>query len=187
MVTTQPIIDLTRLVNVKKAKSLELERLRFLAFHRISLAKKTDTNPHPVPDDQLDGEDIIRYHEGLPSYHVFIGKRIIRGDVVAFRQQLLPLRYRGAHMMGFNAKSWAIACAGDFRTETMPSSMLALLTQTVLELRPFNDYLGLVGHTDYPNTSQWPNHQCPGKHFPMAELEKITNAYSLLRIGNYVL
>jgi hypothetical protein len=183
-----------------------LKHLRYLVIHETSLARQGPDNPHPVPDDQLDGMTLARIFrenpkprpEGLGTggwcpYHILIspGGRI---------EQLMPLRARGAHAVGYNSQSIGIALVGNFAKREPLVSQMRALVKVCAELVPINKGLVIGGHTVTFNASSDPGKVCPGAmlHVPDVArrvVEKLPPNWRthtdeelswLLKLGGYV-
>jgi hypothetical protein len=150
-------------------KPMQWSDIQFLVVHRTDLAQLGPDNPNPIPDEQLNGPELCqRFHDaplqaprglgtgGRPPYHFLVCHD---GHV----EQCLPLYVRGAHAVGYNWRSIAVAVVGRCdRTELRPGQWSALV-DLCLKLAPINGGLDIVGHTALPGGSGDPNKRCPGK------------------------
>jgi hypothetical protein len=138
--------------------------VRWVVVHRTSLSRRGPDNPNPIADQDLDGPGLTNRFRlspaappnglgtgGRPPYHL-----LVRTDAVV--EQVLPLEVRGAHAVGINAESWAVAIAGDGR----PCSAEQLRTAAALcaLLVPVSG-AELVGHTDLAGASRDSSKRCP--------------------------
>jgi hypothetical protein len=184
-----------------------LAHIKYLVIHRSSLARGGPDNPNPIPDDELDADNLARVYRENPEpppdglgtggwvpYHILISPM---GRV----EQTMPLACRGAHAKGYNSESIAVAVIGDPRKRPLPAPQMRALVRTCADLVPINRGLVIGGHTvSFQNASADPNKICPGEHLRIPELvaavtEKLppnwrrhTNDELLtqLRLGGYV-
>jgi hypothetical protein len=159
------------------APFIRAESVRQVVVHHCSLSHLATGNPHPVPDKDLDGPALAgRFRDlglgtgGRVPYHVLI---TIKPAV----EQMLPLRYAGAHAVGYNRVSWAVAVVG----EDMPCTFdqLGLTAQVCARLVSMAG-LGsdaVVGHTDLPGASRDPRKRCPRPTIDIAQLRALVRDY----------
>lgn len=153
-----------------KGKPILFIDLAFVVIHRLSLAHKTEENPNPVPDASLDAMDIVEIFKnhgmgtgGRPPYHI-----IIRRDPLGTIEQILPIMVQGAHAIGYNSRSIAVAVIGNSDERPPTSEQHAGLVKVCQTLCRLNHGLQLVGHTDLPGApSGDPSKKCPGQYLPL--------------------
>ena len=151
---------------------MPIGNVRAVVIHRTDLCTLTPDNPHPIPDAELDGPKlaaVFRAQPGLGTgcrvpYHC-----LIRTDATI--EQLLPLGIAGAHCIGWNHRSLAVAVVGDF-TRIQPSlPQWDALCDVVATWAVLNGGLDIVGHTDVPGGSADPGKRCPGKFLGATAVE----------------
>jgi len=154
-----------------KGSILPLLAVRAVIVHRTDLKLLTPNNPHPIPDALLDGPGLCRAFMAhdlgtgrRPPYHV-----LIRQDGIA--EQCLPLSIAGAHCVGRNHQSLAVAVVGDFRHILPSAAQWDALVWVVAQWMPINGGLDTVGHSEIPNGSHDPNKICPGRHINVRQVE----------------
>lgn len=150
-------------------KVLPQAAVKMLVLHRTDLhVFDPVANPHPIPDDLLDGPALAARFKnkglgtgGITPYHF-----LIRANTPEFAvEQILPLSLRGAHAAGYNWQSYGIACVGDFRKSPVPEGMWLNLCELMSLLIPINGGLDAAGHSDLPGACPSdPNKVCPGTH-----------------------
>ena len=165
-------------------KILPYAALKFVILHRTDLCTlDLQANPHPIENGLLDGPELAERFKnrnlgtaGLTPYHF-----LIRANDPDFTiEQLIPITLRGAHAIGYNWRSLAVACVGDFRTNYIPHKMWNSLCELLALLIPINGGLDVVGHTDLPGAAADPNKVCPGQH--LSPVSAKAQALSILPI-----
>lgn len=123
-----------------------------------------------------------------PAYHLFIPKD---GSVQwALGQGGFDLGFelRGAHAVGYNARSIGIAVYGCFDLEPegkpqFPKPTNLHPTQAQLDTLDvlcrglqwwLGDIVNLAGHTELPNATRFPGKRCPGRNLDMSKLREST-------------
>lgn len=165
------ITDKTEECTTGKEQPLAWERLTYIVIHRVSLARKTKSNPDPIPDAMLDGPELAKVFRdrglgtgGKPPYHFLV----CQGGTI---DQLLPITKRGAHAIGYNAMSVAVAVVGDFRHKTPAPAQEQAIVELCAALVPVKrNGLLIVGHTDVPGSSADENKVCPGAYLSTPDL-----------------
>ena len=152
---------------------LDTARIRWIVLHRISLARETVANPHPVGDLDLDGPALAgRFRNtglgtgGRCPYHFLVRRG---GDI----DQMLSLSQRGAHDKNYNGRSVAIACAGDMREDALTGLQHAALVELLTRLVTGLGGPAIVGHTALPGASADPGKVCPGKRLAVLSLAAV--------------
>jgi hypothetical protein len=150
-----------------RVATLHYSRIRYIVIHRISLAFKTDANPHPIPDDQLGAVGLAMAFKdrglctgGRPPYHILICM-----DGAA--EQILPLSVQGVHARRYNDESIAIAMAGNTDMREAPLAQHKTLVEVCKPIYKLNGGLQIAGHTDLPGASGDPRKRCPGRFLPL--------------------
>lgn len=144
-------------------RPLDIDRIRYLVVHRIDLHRKGSDNPHPIPDAELDGPWLTAWHRTQPTIGRCAYHFLIKTDGTI--EQLLPLSQRGAHAIGLNGRSIAVALVGDFREITPRTEQLAALLTLGNALLPL--CREMIGHTDTPGHSKDPGKVCPGNRIAL--------------------
>lgn len=154
-----------------RTRALRIDAIETVVVHRLSLARDVPQNPRVVDDSRLDGECIadgfIGHKQmgtgGEVPYHV-----LVRQDATV--EQLLPLIQRGAHAIGYNARSWAVAVAGNWDETAMPTHICEAMIDVVatLAVLPMNVH----GHTELAGASKDPKKRCPGRFVNMDEIRE---------------
>lgn len=134
----------------------------YLVIHHCSLARKTLSNPRPIPDELLTGPELARIFRGNPGlgtarrtpYHIFI----TYPDGII--EQILPLCLRGAHALAHNNKSWGICTGGEggLLTERQRGSLVWVCRALYL----LNGERAIIGHDELIGGKRDPNKVCPG-------------------------
>ncbi len=162
------------------------EDLRYLMIHRQSLARQTDANPIPIPDDELDGpmltgkfSAVVFRTGGLTPYPVLI---LADGTI----EQLLPLSIRGAHARIYNRISLAVGVVGNTDERPMTDKQYESLVWVCQRLTPINGGLRIVGHTDMPGATRDPSKRCPGRYLSIDSLERRVKSTLLAEQAGFV-
>lgn len=166
------VVALMRALDRRPGKRLSLRHLRYLVVHRLSLARKTEANPNPVPDHLLTGADVIEAFRdprmgtgGNTPYH-----SLVLLDKEGTLEQLLRLGVRGSHAgdtrppgerKGYNWRSLSVAVIGNADERPITEPQYRRLVQVAYDLLPLCGEL--VGHTELPYASRDPNKRCPGR------------------------
>lgn len=137
----------------KERRPLDTDAIRYLVVHRVSLAAVG------IPDLELDGPKLVAWQRTQPGltrgcYHLLIKPG---GEV----EQMLPLSQRGAHSVGYNSRSIAVAIVGDFRDHVPETAQFASLIKVGEALMPL--CREMVAHSDLPGGSRDPKKVCPGR------------------------
>jgi hypothetical protein len=151
---------------------MPIGNVRAIIVHRTDLCQWAPENPHPIPNDQLDGPSLCKVfmsQPGLgtgsrPPYHV-----LIKTDGTA--EQMLPLSVMGEHCITMNHRSLAVAVVGDFNAIQPSLAQWETLVEVVASWAPINGGLDVLGHTDVPGGSANPGKRCPGKYLPVGPVE----------------
>lgn len=131
-----------------------------------TLGKRTETNIlvlHHAKAKVCSVEDIHQWHlengwAGF-AYHALVRKD---GSVYAGR----PFDCVGAHVEGHNYDSIGICFEGDFEEEFMEEKQIQSGVDLIKYIRTQYGNIPVVGHRDVGKSS------CPGKLFPMEEIQK---------------
>ncbi len=185
----------------------DLLHLRYLVIHETSLARLGPDNPNPVPDNDLDGATLARIFRendkprphglgtgGWCPYHFLVSTT---GRV----EQLMALTCVGAHAVGYNSQSIAIALVGNFERDRVPGPQLRAASRVCAALVPINKGLVIGGHTVTFNASSDPGKVCPGPNLRIPDLvQRVTErlpptwrthspeeVHTMLRLGGYVI
>jgi hypothetical protein len=163
------VVDRTAVCVPMKPRLINLEKVRRVVLHRLSLVKRTPENPHPVADDKLDAKAVARAFIGHPEMGTggvapYTALDCQDGDT----EQMLPLVVRGAHAGGYNSTSWSLAVGGNWDEREMPDATWERMIETlsVLAVLPRT----VVGHDELKGSSSDPTKRCPGRFVNMSKV-----------------
>lgn len=86
--------------------------------------------------------------------------------------QALPILARAPHALKWNRRAISVAVVGDFRTAQPSEEQInacVWLGRRVLDV--CNKPLRIVGHTEMPDSSSDPKKVCPGRYFPLRQIQ----------------
>lgn len=172
---TAPLVVYDRVAECYKPGSrpaMARSAVRLLVVHHTSLSQGGADNPHPVPDEHIDGPALAaRFvaNAGLGTgqcvpYH---GLTLWSGR----NEQMLPLSVRGAHALGVNGVSWAWAIVGEERPASF--EQLSALADVCAVLSVLGGGLELMGHADVPGGSRDAQKTCPRPTVDMDQLRAL--------------
>jgi len=156
-----------------KGKPLKFADVKTIGVHRISLALKSDDNPDPIPDADLDATELVKRFGKWPLSQITVGRPpyhvLIRANATATPEQVLPLLIQGAHCKRWNWRSWGVAVVGDFRERSPADVQWEILRRVLVDL--CGGFREIRAHTDFP-TGMDPASlkSCPGKLLPIEPL-----------------
>lgn len=151
--------------------------LKYIIVHRISLSQRTEANPKPIPDKELNAVEIadrfkhpLMPTRGRPPYHA-----VVLQDRDATVEQMLPLSIKGAHALRHNWCSLAVAIVGNTDERPASKQQYEALRDICRVWAPINGGLLVVGHTELPGASGDPNKRCPGRYISLAPIAAEVN------------
>lgn len=156
------IIDSTAACMPLRPYLLRPGNVSVVGVHRLSFSEKSEDNPDPIPDDQLNGVAVAKKFKakalgtgGVTPYHV-----LLRTDGVW--EQMLPLIVQGSHARNYNWCSLGIAVVGRYHEREMKGSTWVSLVELLSKLSVLPQKI--MGHTELDKDKS-PN--CPGKYVNM--------------------
>jgi len=100
--------------------------------------------------------------------------------------QTLPLNHVGPHAWTWNARSYGVACVGDFTRDRPTGSQWDSAVALCACLMDFYGVVQVQGHTSVPMATTDDSKICPGKHWNMKDFQTDVVALSTSDAPPYV-
>lgn len=167
----------TKLIEGLTYKTRDIRDVSKVIMHRIMYPGAQTTED--IFREEKNNEEVWKALGGKFPYHFVIEPT---GKVC----QVVPLSYIAPHARKYNASSVAVALIGDFRNHEPTPEAFTSAVWLVGALRwseSFWNDVTVHGHSDLPESSNYPNHSCPGRGFDMEVFETFTDALPLHTLG----
>jgi hypothetical protein len=137
-----------------------------VVIHRCDLTHVAPWNPTPIPTSELDGPMLAgRFRSPLSESKGWVPYSVVV-PMHGRPEQILPLRVKGAHAVGYNWCSWGVAVLNDGpATEEQLDAAARVTARLVVLARGAS----VVGHTELPGASRDKNKVCPAPVVNMAD------------------